>query len=262
MSLITLTTDFGYADWFVGSMKGVIANINPKASIIDITHGIPAGDIRAGGFALMAACRFFPPKTIHVAVVDPGVGTKRAAIAVETGRFVFVGPDNGLLSWALRDESIKRIHRLENRKFFLPELSNTFHGRDLFAPVAAHLSRRIKLTELGPKQSNLIRLPWPERRRFKDAIEGEVLYIDHFGNAITNISSTDLADSDSAKLNVRVNTHIISGLSRSYQDGSTDAPLAIISSSGFLEIAINGASAAAELGLQIGTPVRVSTAMK
>ncbi len=262
MSLITLTTDFGSADWFVGTMKGVVAKINPIARIIDITHGIPPGDIRAGAFALMAACRFFPPKTIHVVVVDPGVGSSRAAIGVETSRFLFVGPDNGLLSWALRHERIKRIHRLENPKFFLPELSNTFHGRDLFAPVAAHLSRGVKLTELGAKQNNLIRLPWPEPRHFKDAIQGEVLYIDHFGNAITNISATDLANFDPAKLTVRVKGQTISGPSRSYQDCPSGVPAAIPSSSGFLEIAINAASAAAKLKLQIGTPVRAAGSVK
>src|SRR5438034_5870447 len=129
MQIITLTTDFGLADWFVGTMKGIIVGVNPRGSIIDITHDISPGDIRAGAFALAASCRFFPKGTIHVAVVDPGVGSHRKAIAVQTANYFFVGPDNGVLSWALRQEKIKTIRALENEKYFLHPVSSTFHGR-------------------------------------------------------------------------------------------------------------------------------------
>src|SRR5262245_4734331 len=143
MHVITLTTDFGTRDWFAGTMKGVILGINPRATIVDLTHGIPAGDVRTGAFALAAGYRFFPKGTVHVAVVDPGVGGKRGALAVQTANYFFVGPDNGVLSFALRDEKIKAIYRLENRELFMKAVSHTFHGRDVFAPVAAYLSRGI-----------------------------------------------------------------------------------------------------------------------
>ena len=139
--IITLTTDFGTKDWFVGSMKGVILGIQPEVLVVDITHDVSSGDIRGGAFALAASYSFFARGTIHLAVVDPGVGSDRAAIAVQTADYLFIGPDNGVLSWALRQESIKSIRKLENEKLFLRSISHTFHGRDIFAPVAAHLSK-------------------------------------------------------------------------------------------------------------------------
>jgi hypothetical protein len=161
MRLITLTTDFGTRDWFVGTMKGVVLGIHPPATVVDLTHEIPPGDIRAGAFALMTACRFFPKGTVHVAVVDPGVGSRRRAIAVQTANSCFVGPDNGVLSWALMREKIKTIRLLENREFFLEPVSHTFHGRDIFAPVAAHLSRGVAVSRLGRELKDFVRLPWP-----------------------------------------------------------------------------------------------------
>ncbi len=149
MRAITLTTDFGLGDWFVGTMRAVILGIHPRANVVDITHGIPPGDIRAGAFALMASCRFFPRGTVHVAVVDPGVGSRRRAIAVRSANHFFVGPDNGVLSWALGLEEIKTIRLLENPEYFLAPVSRTFHGRDIFAPVAAHLSRGLRASRLG-----------------------------------------------------------------------------------------------------------------
>src|SRR5208283_126339 len=164
MNLITLTTDFGTRDWFVGTMKGVILSRCPRAAIVDITHEIPAGDIRAGAFALAAGCRFFPKGTVHVAVVDPGVGSARHAIVVQTANYFFVGPDNGVLSFALAKEKIKTIRRLENKGIFLQPVSCTFHGRDIFAPVAARLCRGFPIHKLGPLQKDFVRLPWPEPR--------------------------------------------------------------------------------------------------
>ena len=193
MSVITLTTDFGTSDWFVGTMKGVIAGIAPKATIIDLTHDLPPGDIRGGAFALAASYRFFPKGTVHVAVVDPGVGSRRKAIAVQTAKGFFVGPDNGVLSWALVKEKAKAVHALENEAYFLKPVSQTFHGRDVFAPVAAHLSRGVPIKKLGPALKDFVRLDWPEPRRQRGGIEGEVVYIDRFGNAITNLEERPVA---------------------------------------------------------------------
>ncbi len=187
MQLITLTTDFGLTDWFVGTMKGGILGIAPRAAIVDITHEIPAGDIRAGAFALWASCRFFAKGGVHVVVVDPGVGSERKAIVAETDNYFFVGPDNGVLSWALTKERIKTIRALENEHYFLHPTSRTFHGRDIFAPVAAHLASGAPTRKLGPILKDFVRLPWPKPKRGRNRIEGEVVYIDRFGNAITNL---------------------------------------------------------------------------
>jgi S-adenosylmethionine hydrolase len=192
VQIITLTTDFGTHDWFVGTMKGVILGIAPRAAIVDLTHEIPAGDIRAGAFALAAGFRFFPKGTVHVAVVDPGVGGARKAIAVQTSNYLFVGPDNGVLSLALAREKIKSVHSLGNANYFLRPISHTFHGRDIFAPVAAHLSRGTPMHKFGPARKDFIRLPWPQPRVRRGCIEGEVVFIDRFGNAITNIENASL----------------------------------------------------------------------
>jgi S-adenosylmethionine hydrolase len=238
MAIITLTTDFGVRDWFVGSMKGVILGINPQTQIVDITHEIPAGDVRAGAFALMAACRCFPRLAVHVAVVDPAVGSERAAIAVRTADYFFVGPDNGVLSFALARETVLEIRRIENEAYFRKPVSATFHGRDIFAPVAARLTQGILLDSLGRKLDDFVRLPWPQR--------GEVMYIDRFGNAITNINVRPAR--------VRVGGRQLPVVNY-YQQGRPNEPVGLMGSSGFLEIAINGGNAAQLLGLRIGDPV-------
>jgi S-adenosyl-L-methionine hydrolase (adenosine-forming) len=291
--IITLTTDFSTQDWFVGTMKGVILGIAPRVTIVDLTHGIPAGDIRAGAFALAAGCRFFPKRTVHVAVVDPGVGGVRAAIAVQTADFLFVGPDNGVLSLALAREKIKSVRRLENTNYFLPPVSHTFHGRDIFAPVAAHLSRGALIHKLGPAQKDFIRLSWPQPRTQRDCIEGEVVFIDRFGNAITNIENTSLnAGCEAAHPGIdprqmghhvrspafrRPDTHASSNRLKAelqtgevhvgrkrlcpvkafYQSVPAGQAVAVPGSSGFLEIAVNGGSAARRCGLKIGDRVSV-----
>src|SRR5262249_52467868 len=158
-------TDFGLADWFVGSMKGVILSINPRARIVDITHDIAPGETRAAAFALMASYRFFPAGTVHVAVVDPGVGSARKAIAVRTANYFFVGPDNGVLSWALRSERVNAIHRLENAAYMLQPISHTFHGRDIFAAVAAHLASGVEPRKFGRATKDFDRLLWPVPER-------------------------------------------------------------------------------------------------
>lgn len=254
--VITLTTDFGQSDWFVGTMKGVIANINPQVKVIDLSHGISAGDIRAGAFALMAAYHYFPAKTIHVAVVDPGVGSSRKGVVIETARYTFVGPDNGVLSWAVRGEKIKTIRWLENRRFALPDVSATFHGRDIFAPAAAHLSKGIKVSSFGTKADRLVELPWPEPKLRGKEIGGEVIYIDRFGNAITNISRDDLNRLGAAGTRIFIRGRAIATGS-CYADAKANHPLALVASAGYLEVAVNGGSAADKLKLRVGSRVRV-----
>jgi S-adenosylmethionine hydrolase len=187
--LMTLLTDLRHEDCFVGTLKGVLLRRQPQARIVDLSHGVPPGDIRAGAFALAAACRYFPRGTIHVAIVDPGVGGARPAIMVGTDEFFFVGPDNGLLSLALRRGKVRRIHRLGNPRYFPDAVSRTFHGRDIFAPVAAHLSRGVPGHRFGSEQRGFQQLPWPELYQHGGAIHGEILYVDRFGNAISNLGN-------------------------------------------------------------------------
>ena len=252
MNLVTLTTDFGTADWFVGSMKGVILGINPQASIVDITHEIPAGDIRAAAFALLAAYRCFPRGTIHCAVVDPGVGSSRAAMAVRTAAYFFVGPDNGVLSLALAQEKVIEIRRLDNDAYFLKPVSSTFHGRDVFAPVAARLTQPVPFDSLGKKLDDYTRLEWPRTEVDGNVLRGEIVYIDRFGNAVTNIGAPAPKAS-----RARVPGKIECELKRFYQEVTAGQPLAVVGSSGYFEIAINGGNAAQQLGLKIGDNVEV-----
>jgi S-adenosylmethionine hydrolase len=259
MSVITLTTDFGTSDWFVGAMKGVIASLAPKTKVIDLTHGLPPGDIRGGAFALAASHRFFPKGTIHVVVVDPGVGSRRKAIAVQTAKGIFVGPDNGVLSWALAKEKIRAIHALENETRFLRPVSQTFHGRDVFAPVAAHLSRGVPIQKFGPALKDFARLPWPEPRVRRGRIEGEVVYIDRFGNAITNLKGELLRGSSEASCEIHAQRRIVCPVRTHFQAVAPKSPVALVGSSGFLEIAVNGGSAEQALAVRIGTRVSLLT---
>jgi len=256
---ITLTTDFGTCDWFVGTMKGVVLGINPRAVIVDLTHEIPPGDIRAGAFALMAGCRYFPKGTVHVAVVDPGVGSRRRAIAVQTANYFFVGPDNGVLSWALAREKIKAIRQLENQKYFLKTISRTFHGRDIFAPVAAHLSRGLAVKRLGRELKDFVRLPWPKLTKHLGGIRGEIVYTDHFGNAITNIAAELVSGRRKVTCEVIGKRKVRCALAEFYGAGPANSPVGVIGSSGFLEIAVNGGSAAQRFGLKTGDVVIVRT---
>jgi S-adenosyl-L-methionine hydrolase (adenosine-forming) len=242
-------------DGFVGTMKGVILRIQPRAAVVDITHEIAPGNIRGGAFALAASCRFFPKGTVHLAVVDPGVGSPRKAIAVQTAKSVFVGPDNGVLSWALAREKSRAIHALENEAYFLKPISRTFHGRDVFAPVAAHLSRGVPIRKFGPALKDFVRLDWPETRVRRGGFEGEVVYIDRFGNAITNLEGGLLRGSDGASCEIYARHRRVCPLKTFYQAVAPKTPVALVGSSGFLEIAVNGGSAAKALGLAIGTRV-------
>ena len=258
MPIITLTTDFGAEDWFTGTMKGVILSGNPRATLVDISHTIPAGDIRAGAFALAAACRFFPRGTVHLAVVDPGVGSNRDMIAVRTRDYFFVGPDNGLLSWALAKESVRCVHRLENPRYFLSPVSRTFQGRDVFAPVAAHLSRGVPIAKLGPCVSDYQAIQFPAVVQRAGQLVGEILRVDHFGNAITNIPGDLLGSGVASAVQIKVATRQRPlPMVEFYGAVPKGTPVAIIGSTGFLEIAINDGNAAARLRLKVGGQVIV-----
>lgn len=256
MRCITFTTDFGTRDWFVGTMKGVVLCLAPRALLVDLTHEIAPGNIRAGAFALAASYSYFPRHTIHVAVIDPGVGTNRGAIAVQTTDYLFVGPDNGVLSWALAKEKILAIHSLENRRYFLPQVSSTFHGRDVFAPAAAHLSIGVQIEKLGPRQKDLVQLAWPEPILSRRGIEGEVLYIDHFGNVITNIPGELLCLLNKQPA-VFIGKKRVCTVASNYQAVAGGCPVAVIGSSGLLELAVNGGNAAQKFRLQNGKSIRV-----
>ena len=238
-------------------MKGVILGLNPRVQVVDVTHAIAPGDIQAGAFALAESYALFPKGTIHVAVVDPGVGSARNAIVAQTSKYIFVGPDNAVLSLALDREKTRRIHRLENRHYFRNGVSNTFHGRDVFAPVAAHISRGVPLSQFGPGTRDFVKLNLPKPRRTRKTIEGEVVYIDRFGNAITNIHSEWLENWPGESIQVTAGNLRILTLSRFYSETKQGSPVALINSAGRLEIALNRGHAARDLRLKIGSPIVV-----
>lgn len=258
--IITLTTDFGLKDPYQGAMKGSILSINPDAKITDITHLVPPGAIFEGAFILKEAYSFFPNGTIHVAVVDPGVGGERKPILVETENYFFVGPDNGLLSLALDREKIQRVVLLEEKKYFRNSVSSTFHGRDIFGPVAAHLSMGSDAALFGPAMKEAKRIEMPPPRKTDSAISGKVIYIDSFGNLITNIRSGDVADGSFVVVEVKGLT--LNGLKKTYSSVETGLPLALIGSTNFLEIAVNGGMASKALNIAVGEEVVVRPVKK
>ena len=238
--IITLTTDFGDQDHYAGSMKGVILGINAGVIIVDITHKIQRHDIFKAAFTVRGFYSYFPDDAIHVVVVDPGVGGDRRPIVVETGHGVFVGPDNGVFTLLMDNCDKFNVYEVTNDEYMLNNVSNTFHGRDIFAPVAAHLSSGIEPKELG----NPIKAPFKLRIKqpvvSDTEIIGNVIYTDSFGNLITNISS-DLVDGYSK---VKIGDIIVDTVAKSYQNVAKGELIAIIGSSGFLEIAVNQGSAA------------------
>jgi S-adenosylmethionine hydrolase len=247
--IITLTTDFGERDPYAGMMKGVILSINPHARIVDITHGIPAGSILEGGAIIKEACRYFPPGTVHVGVIDPGVGSERRPIAVVSKGNFFVGPDNGLFWPVIAADQGTEVIQLTEKRYWMDVISSTFHGRDIFAPVAAHLSGGIDPFLMGQKIDNPVSLTYPVLRREEDLLVGEVMRVDHFGNLITNITAEDLAEFLSSEgLSVAIGGLVLKGIHTTYSDVSEGKPLALIGSSNRLEIAVNRGSAREKLG--------------
>jgi len=258
MPIITLTTDFGEADGYVGAMKGVILGIAPEARIVDISHDIEPQNVRQAAYVLSTAVPYFPQGTIHVVVVDPGVGSARRPIAVRTGSAYFVGPDNGVFSHALAREQeagVKEptVLHLNRREFWLPTISQTFHGRDIFSPVAAHLAAGVPFEMLGTPISDPVILSLPRPERMPDgSIRGEVLHADRFGNLITDIPMSWLAGNQWV---FEIAGRRIEGLSATYAAVRRHALLALPGSEGLLEIAVREGSAAERLGVGEGALV-------
>ena len=259
--IITLTTDFGTSDAYVGIMKGVILGINPDVQVVDLTHAIRPQDIHEAAFAIHSAHRYFPEGTIHTIVVDPGVGSARQAVVCQTDRAFFVCPDNGILTYLLHEientggPPINAV-AIQNQTYYLSEVSNTFHGRDIFAPVAAHLSLGVPSADIGPPVEDLVQLRVPIPQVSGNRIIGQIVKIDRFGNAITNISETVLAGIGTP-YEIRVGSTRLMRLNRAYAESGIGKPLAIIGSLGVLEIAINGGSAEVSLGLKWGDVVEI-----
>jgi len=256
-TIITLLTDFGSQDYFVGAMKGAILSINPAANIVDITHEIPPHDIRAAAFNLLASHKDFPAGTIHAAVVDPGVGSNRRPILIECAQQLFVGPDNGIFSWVCEREKEFRAFHLTNAEFFRSPVSNTFHGRDIFAPVAAALSKGVAPEEFGPIIDDLIQLESLNPRRDKSVTEASIIHIDRFGNCITNLTRDDFAEGGLSAAELSVNGREVSSQRKFFADGGANKPelFCVFGSAGYLEIAAQNYSAATILGVQPGEPV-------
>jgi S-adenosylmethionine hydrolase len=237
--IITLTTDFGIDDHYAGSMKGVVLGINNEAVITDITHGIPKYDIFKAAYTLRSFYKYFPKGSIHVVVVDPGVGSERKPIIVQTQEGIFIGPDNGVFSFVLKESKSVNVFEITNSEFMLEDLSSTFHGRDIFALVAAHLSLGVDIQDFGEVLKNPISLEIRRPELKGDEIVGEAIYVDSFGNLITNIPG-DLLKGYSK---VQLGEFIIDSVAKTYQDVEKGKLLAIIGSSGFLEISVNQGSA-------------------
>jgi hypothetical protein len=271
-AIVTLTTDFGLTDAYVAAMKGVILGINPEAKLIDICHTIKPQNIPQAAFVLSTAYQFFPQKTVHLVVVDPGVGTERRAIILRTPSADFVAPDNGVLSYVIQGSSTKPVENNIDRQqvelepeleavaitksqFWRLPVSSTFHGRDIFAPVAALLSLGFPPIDFGEAITSLTVLPLPRPYHASDGtVVGHILHIDGFGNLITNIKNDDLPQTKQA-LAIKVGNQVILGLSRTYAEGK--GLLALIGSSGYLEIALKGGSVSAFLEAEVGNEVKV-----
>jgi S-adenosylmethionine hydrolase len=251
-------TDFGTSDHYVGAMKGVILNINPQVQIVDLTHAIPPQDINGAAFLIDSAYRYFPTGTIHVVVVDPGVGSERRAIVCQTETAYFVCPDNGILTHILHNEKPAYSVAVENSAYFLPQVSNTFHGRDIFAPVAAHLSRGVPISELGNPVTQPVQLALPKPQVTEEMVIGHIIWIDSFGNLVTDISREILESLEGQNgVVIHAGSAKIDHFNRSYAESEIGEVLAIIGSFNRLEISINQGNAAQVLGLKRGNTITI-----
>ncbi len=255
MSRITLLSDFGTRDGYVGAMKGVIASVFPGVTIDDVTHDIPAGDIDSGGFALGRYWRLYPPGTVHLAVVDPGVGTDRRALAVEADRRFLVAPDNGILSRVLDAASSFRAFEIAHPDYIRRGAGHTFHGRDVFAPAAAFLARGVHLSRLGPPVLDPVRIGEPEVEEEEGALVGRVVALDRFGNLVTNLPGTSLQEASGVEVEGRTIR-----VARTYGEVEPAELAALVNSDDRLEVAARDRSAAELLRAGVGTPVRVRRA--
>lgn len=256
--ILTLTTDFGISDGYVAAMKGVVFTSVPEAQIVDITHRVPPQDIAAGAFAMYCACPFFPESSVHIGVVDPGVGSDRRGIVVETEQFVYVGPDNGLFSHVYEREEVRRIVAIENAALMRPQVSSTFHGRDVFAQVGAHLLRGISCDEMGPEIEDPVSCDlWGVEER-ADAFVGRVVCVDHFGNAISMIARSQIdAKYPDGDFEIAIGKIRFDRICQTYSQVKEGEALALYGSLDTLEIAVCGGSASGTLGIKRGDAIWV-----
>jgi S-adenosyl-L-methionine hydrolase (adenosine-forming) len=255
--VVTLTTDFGYKDPFASIMKGVIAGINPLARVIDLSHGIAPQDVMGAALILRFSVNDFPRGSIHVAVVDPGVGSARRPLLIESGGNYFIGPDNGVLSLALADDPPDRIIHLSNAAYHRHPPSPTFHGRDIFAPVAAHLSLGTDPRAFGEPVQDFARSAWPGITKSPTGLIGEIVYIDGFGNLFTNITKRELEALSHHNLAISVGDVVIQGLVTNYAAGRIGSAVALINSWGLLEIAVYQGNAQQRCGAWIGDKIQI-----
>jgi S-adenosyl-L-methionine hydrolase (adenosine-forming) len=260
--VVTFTTDFGLQDPFVGIMHGVVLNIDPEVRIEDISHAVASFDVVDGAWTIAQSYRYFPPRSVHVVVVDPGVGSVRRPILAETDDYIFVAPDNGVLSLVEAREPRFSVRHITADRYFLQPVSQTFHGRDIFAPVAAWLAKGVAPEDFGPEITDYARLPLRSvERADRDGLHAAVLKVDKFGNLITNLTEADLPELFSAStpaFRLLIAGHVITRVCRSYAEGSGEELFAIFGSSGYLEIAARQESAAKKLSVREGEPVSVS----
>jgi S-adenosylmethionine hydrolase len=249
---ITLLTDFGTADGYVAAMRGVIASIAPESIVDDASHDIPPGDVAAASWALARYWRLYPRGTVHVVVVDPGVGTERRALVIEVAGRRIVAPDNGCASLALVDHPDARVHEIRNADLTRDVVSRTFHGRDVFAPVAAHLARGLDVGEVGPRIADAIRTPLPVPRSDGIAVHGVVVHVDRFGNLITNLPGSWVPETiGEVEIDGGVRLRVVD----TYGDVSSGEPLALVGSAGFIEVAVRDGNAARTFALERGAAV-------
>jgi S-adenosylmethionine hydrolase len=257
--IITLTTDFGEADYFVPAMKGAILGVNPAAEIVDLTHMIPAHDIYAAAFTLMCCYRDFPRNTIHVVVVDPGVGSARRPILVMTDEHNFIGPDNGVFSYIYQQCHVNRVVHFTVEHYFRQPVSNTFHGRDVFAPCAAYVSKLVDWRMMGEEVSNPVRFNIPTPVVSEKQIKGSVVHVDRFGNLITNITATELTEQHLVSgAKVRVGNRDVARILKNFSEANPNELFAYFGSAGFLEIGVPKQSAARMTEARRGVEVEVS----
>ena len=258
-SIITLTTDFGEGSRYVAAMKGVILSINPAARIVDSSHSVPPQDVRQGAISLAESAPFFPADTIHIAVVDPEVGSDRRIVYARIGTQHFIAPDNGLLSRLAAADPPSKIVVLDEPRFWMPRVSTTFHGRDIMAPVAARLSLGLSPDELGKPLAELVPLVWREAEKVANRIAGEVIEVDSFGNLVTNITGEMLSGVPrDESVTITCDEHVTQGIFAAYSEQPATTLIALVGSGDRLELAIVDESAAAMLGVSVGAPVAVT----
>ena len=256
---ITLTSDFGLKDPYVAEMKGVILTINPNACLVDVTHEVEKFNVRAAAFVLACAAPFFPEGTVHLAVVDPGVGTQRRAIVIQAKKGFFVGPDNGILVLAARTQGIQHVYQLTNPKFMLPKVSSTFQGRDIFAPAVAYLSKGVLPENFGPEIKDSVMPEFSVVKRKDVSLLGEILHIDDFGNIITNIPGKEIGEDSVKTVTVEMpHATVKMRFGAAYGQAKPQEPIALVGSHGFVEIGLNLGNAAEKFRAATGDKVAIT----